>query len=98
MEILAESPIEVNEPKQGPDMAFYRQRAQATKARRQAAGRYNRPSIAQEAAFKKSIARDGRKNLTVEEMSLLATHPYLTNTQRAEYATMAQVAFEKAGK
>lgn len=79
-----------------PDLAFYRQRAQGTRARRQAAGRYAKPSKAQQAAFAKTMARDGRKSLTVEEMGLLANHPHLTASQRAEYATMAQAAIEKA--
>lgn len=70
------------------------QRALNTRSRRQAAGRYARPSKAQEAAFKKSLARDGRKNLTIEEMGLLATHPHLTAAQRGEFAAMAQTAVE----
>lgn len=96
MSTVTQTPAVVNESQ--PDLAFYRQRAQATKARRQAAGRYNRPSKAQEAAFKKSMQRDGRKSLTIEEMGLLATHPYLTAAQRGEFATMAQTAVEKAVK
>lgn len=94
MSSLPESPAAVNE--QGPDLAFYRQRAQATKARRQAAGRYTRPTKAQSDAAKKTMQRDGNKNLTIEEMGLLATHPYYTASQRAEYAAMAQAAIESA--
>lgn len=92
MSTLPESPAVVNDSQ--PDLAFYRQRAAATKARRQAAGRYARPTKAQDAAFAKSMQRDGRKLLTVEEMGLLALHPYLTVGQRAEFAAMAQAAIE----
>jgi hypothetical protein len=41
------------------------------------------------------LQRDGRKSLTIEEMGLLATHPYLAASQRAEYAAMAQAAVGK---
>lgn len=95
--MLAQTEAIVNEvQEQAPDLTFYRQRAQATKARRQAAGRYARPTKAQAEAFKKSMQRGGRKSLTVEEMGLLALHPYLTVGQRAEFASMAQAAVESA--
>lgn len=68
---------------------FYRQRAAATRSRRQAAGRYAKPTKAQIAAFAKSLERDGRKRLTADECDLLSAHPYLLPSQRAEYATMA---------
>lgn len=87
---------EMEAAQQGPDLTFYRQRAQATKARRQAAGRYAKPSKAQQAAFAKTMQRDGRKSLTAEEMGLLATHPYLAASQRAEFSEMARVAIESA--
>lgn len=73
-------------PAQGPDMPYYRRRAQATRSRRQ----YNRPTAAQKAAFAKSLARDGRSLLTAEECRLLAEHPYLLPVQRAEFAAMAE--------
>lgn len=55
-----------------------------------------RPTKAQQAAFAKTMQRDGRANLTVEELGLLATMPTLTASQRAEYATAAQAAIAKA--
>lgn len=73
----------------------YQRRAANTKARRQAAGRYARPTKAQQAAFAKTMRRDGTKSLTVEEMGLLATMPTLLPAQRAEFAAMAQDAIEK---
>lgn len=95
MSTVSPSEPVVNQDSQ-PDLAFYRQRAAATKARRQAAGRYNRPTQAQAAAFAKTMQRDGRKSLTIEELGLLALHPYLTVGQRSEYAQMAQAAIESA--
>lgn len=74
----------------------YQQRAQATRARRQAAGRYARPTKAQKATFAKLVQPNGRNSLTVEEMGLLATHPHLTASQRAEFAAMAQQAIKSA--
>lgn len=71
-------------------MTEIRNRAQQTRNARQAAGRYARPTAAQEAAFAKSMQRDGNALLTVEEMGLLATHPQLARSQRAEYAAMAE--------
>lgn len=91
--ILPETPASVNWRNQPND---FQRRAQATRNRRQAAGRYAKPTKAQQAAFAKTMARDGRKSLTVEEMGLLATHPYLAASQRAEYAAMAQAAIETA--
>lgn len=72
----------------------YEIKARATRARRQAAGRYTRPTQAQQAAYAKLVQRDGRQNLTVEEMGLLATHPHLAFSQRSEFAAMAQQATE----
>lgn len=74
----------------------FQRRAANTRSRRQAAGRYARPTKAQQAAFAKTMQRDGRKSLSVEEMGLLATHPYLAASQRAEYATMMAAAVEHA--
>lgn len=54
-----------------------------------------RPTKAQEAAFAKTMQRDGRKTLTKAECEALASHPYLTVGQRAEFATMS-VNWEKA--
>lgn len=93
--IIARTEQTVNQDSQ-PDLAFYRQRAAATKARRQAAGRYARPTKAQAAAFATSMKRDGRKLLTTDELAQLATHPYLLPSQKAEYAAMHQAAIAKA--
>lgn len=68
----------------------FQRRALDTRRRRQAA----RPTKAQQAAFWKSVGRGGRGSLTVEELGLLATHPYLAASQRAEFAAMAQAAVE----
>lgn len=67
----------------------YQLRAEATQARRRAAGRYTRPTKAQREAFAKAMQRAGRKNLTAAECELLANHPNLAASQRAEFATMA---------
>lgn len=63
----------------------YQLKAQATRSRRT----YNRPTKGQEEAYRKLIARDGRKSLTQEDCYALATHPYLTSSQRAEFFAMA---------
>lgn len=68
----------------------YQLRGEQTRSRRQAAGRYARPSKEQAAAYSKMMQRGGRQRLTIEEMGLLATHPYLTEGQRGEFASMAQ--------
>ena len=73
----------------------YQQRAQATRARRQAAGKYAKPSKAQNAAFAKAMRRDGRELLTVAECELLATHPQLASVQKSEFAALA---LEKAAQ
>lgn len=72
----------------------YQIRAEATRARRRAAGLY--PTKAQKDAFAKSMRRNGRESLTIEEMGLLATHPQLAPSQRAEYAEMAHSAVAAA--
>lgn len=74
----------------------YQRKAHTTRGRRQAAGAYDRPNKAQKAAYAKLLQRDGRKLLTVEEMWLLAGHPYLTVSQRVEFAEMAQAAIGTA--
>lgn len=89
MNILASTEGNVNSQ---PHMSYYRSRAQATKARRQAKGMYKRPSKAQQEALAKSMQRDGRKLLTAEEMRLLAQHPHLHASQRAEFAALADAA------
>jgi len=70
----------------------YQQRAHATRAARQAAGRYQRPTKAQKAAFTKMIQRGGLRSLTADECLLLADHPQLTFSQRA---TMIEMAAER---
>lgn len=74
----------------------YQQRAEQTQARRRAAGRYARPTKAQEAAYRRLIARDGWRNVTVEDAALLSTHPWLTVSQRETFA--AQVAQDKLAR
>jgi hypothetical protein len=68
----------------------YQQRAHATRAARQAAGRY--PTRAHKAAFAKMIQRGGLRSLTADECEILATHPQLTFSQRA---TMVEMAAER---
>lgn len=65
----------------------YQQRAEQTRSRRQAAGRYARPTQAQDAAYRRLIARDGWRNVTDADAALLATHPWLTCSQREQFAT-----------
>ena len=67
----------------------YAQRAEQTQARRRAKGMYRRPTAAQDVAYRKCIARDGDKSLTIEELDLLADYPYFAASQRAKYATRA---------
>lgn len=67
----------------------YQIRSEQTQARRRSKGMYQRPTKAQQAAFAKSVQRDGRKSLTAAECELLATHPYLAASQKAEFAMMA---------
>lgn len=67
----------------------YQQRAEQTQARRRAAGMYRRPTQAQDQAYRRLIARGGWRNVTVEDAAILSTHPWLTCSQRAEYALMA---------
>lgn len=93
MESLLEPVASVNWQSQPND---YQRRAANTKARRQAAGRYARPTKAQAEAFKKSMQRGGRNLLTVEELAELATHPHLLPSQRGEYAAMHSAAIAKA--
>ncbi len=71
------------------DLTYYRNAAQATRNRRQAAGRYTRPTQAQVDAFAHLMQRDGRKSLTKAECDALATHPHLTVGQRQEFAIMS---------
>jgi len=66
----------------------YNNKAQATRARRQAAGRYNRPSAAQQAAYGRLVARDGWKNVTVEDARELATTQLLAASQREHFANI----------
>jgi hypothetical protein len=67
----------------------YRQRAEQTKARRRDKGMYTKPTIEQRAAFAQYLS-GGANSLSVEENHLLATHPYLTEAQRAEFAATAE--------
>ncbi len=52
--------------------------------------RSKRPTKAQDAAFRRLIARDGWKNVTAADAHLLSTHPWLTVSQRE--ALVAKVA------
>lgn len=74
----------------------YQHKAHATRSRRQAAGCYNRPTGEQKAVYAKLTQRNGRATLTAGDCGLLATHPYLTASQRAEFAQMAQSMIAKA--
>lgn len=65
--------------------AGYNTTATATRKRRQAAGRYTRPTAAQDAAFRRYISP--RETLQAGDLAQLATHPWLTAGQRAEFAT-----------
>ena len=67
----------------------YQIRSEATQTRRRSKGMYQRPTKAQQSAFAKAMQQDGRKSLTADECNLLATHPYLAASQKAEYAMMA---------
>jgi hypothetical protein len=71
------------------DLTMYQQKAVATRARRQAAGRY--ASTAHIAAFKRMMAV-GNAGLTKDELTVLASHPYLLPRQREEYAALAAAA------
>lgn len=64
------------------------ERATETRSRRQAKGLY--PTPAQDAAYRRLIARDGWKNVTAEDAALLSTHSWLTTRQREEFAAKAQ--------
>lgn len=80
----------MNQPAPTPNC--YQAKAQATRARRQAAGRYARPTKAQKAAFAKAMQSRrlyGEPVFSAEELQLLATHPYLTKAQQAEWAAKA---------
>lgn len=68
-------------------LASYRTTAQATRSKRQAAGKY--PTNAHKAAFRKYMA-GGARSLSRLELLSLATHPCLTETQRHEFAWMAE--------
>ena len=48
-----------------------------------------KPSKAQDAAYRRLIARDGWRNVTAEDAALLATHPWLTVSQREALAAKA---------
>lgn len=74
----------------------YQQRAEQTQARRRASGMYRRPTEAQDQAYRHLIARGGWRNVTVEDAQLLSTHPWLTCTQREQFATrVAQDKFSR---
>lgn len=73
----------------------YQQRAEQTRSRRQAAGMYRRPTQAQDAAYRRLIARGGWKNVTIDDAVLLATHPWLTCSQRDGFAAQVATAQRK---
>lgn len=72
-----------------PATASYRTTAQSTRNRRQAAGCYNRPTAAQDAAFKRYMAV-GIAGLTAQEIDALASHCYLTVGQRESFKALVQ--------
>lgn len=74
----------------------YQHKAYATRRRRRAAGCYNRPTKAHKAVYAKLTRRGGRATLTAADCSLLATHPHLTASQRAEFAALAHGMIAKA--
>lgn len=68
-------------------LASYRTTAQSTRQRRQAAGRYTRPTAAQDAAFRRYISP--RETLQDGDLAELAQHPWLTVSQRQAFAAQA---------
>jgi hypothetical protein len=52
--------------------------------------RRNRPTPEQQAAYRRLIARGGWQNVTLDDARHLATMRYLTESQRAQFAAMAQ--------
>lgn len=71
----------------------YGRRALQTRKRRQAAGKYKRPTKVQKAAFAKAMQSRrlyGDPVFSVEELQALATHPHLHPRQRAEFAAKAE--------
>lgn len=50
--------------------------------------RRNKPTPAQDAAYRRLIARGGWSNVTLEDARELATMRYLTASQRAHFAEM----------
>jgi hypothetical protein len=76
-----------------PSTTVYQQKAQATRARRQAKGLYRKPTEAQRNAFIMMMQMGGA-HLSKEELTLLSTHPYLTAGQRQGFAAMAERAAE----
>lgn len=65
----------------------YQAKAEATKARKRAAGRY--PTQAQREAARKLTQRGGWANLTHDELVALSTHPQLPAQWRNEFAQRA---------
>lgn len=61
--------------------------AVATRARRQAAGKY--PTAAHKLAFWKLMQRGGFQMLTKEDMLTLSSHPHLTVGQRQKWSEAA---------
>lgn len=69
-------------------MNTYQQKAHDTKARRQAAGKYARPTAAQVQAFA-LMMHFGAATLDKAQLLALATHPYLTAFQRQKFGALA---------
>lgn len=69
----------------------YQLRANSTRERRRAQGKY--PTVMQEAAARKMISY-GIKSLSAVELEHLSKHPHFTGGQRSEYAILAKLAAE----
>lgn len=69
-------------------MTDYQSRAHTTRSRRQAAGQYAKPTQAQAQAFA-LLLHFGADTLDKAQLAALATHPYLTFSQREKYSALA---------
>lgn len=72
-------------------LTIYQQRAIATRARRDAAGKY--VTAAQKAAAMRLALRNGYKNLTVADAKTLLEHPFMSSRQIEDFkAVIAKAA------